>query len=438
MTPRDVQSSPVSASTYLKISRRIVAPLLLAYIIAYLDRVNIGFAKLQMLEALHFSETTYGLGAGVFFIGYFLFGVPANLVLHRVGARRWLAGIMVCWGLISSTTMFIANPLEFYVLRFLLGIAEAGFFPGVIFYLTQWFPTDRRARVTALFMSGIAICGALGSPISGWIMQTFDSHAGWAGWQWLFLLEALPATLMGLYLLVRLDDNLARASWLGQEEKADLSAALAQGAGVKPDGTLADALRDGRVWLVCLIYFCVVTGLYGIAFWLPTIISEMGIRQPVNIGLVAAVPYTVAAIGMVLVGRSADKQGERRWHVAVPAALGAVALIVSAMFPSHRLIAMTALTVATWGILTAPPLVWSIPTPYLRGAAAAGAIALINSFGNLAGFASPYAVGWTKDLTGSTASGMYLVAMCVLLGACLVVIGIRGPSRTESNRADHD
>jgi D-galactonate transporter len=417
-------ASSVSESTYLKVSRRVVGPLLLAYIIAYLDRVNVGFAKLQMLQALHFSETTYGLGAGVFFIGYFLFGVPGNLVLHRVGARRWLAGIMVCWGVISAAMVWVATPLEFYAVRFLLGLAEAGFFPGVIFYLTQWFPADRRATAMAVFLSAVAICGAAGSPISGWIMQTFDAQAGWAGWQWLFVLEALPAVVMGVCLLLWLDDNLATAAWLSEAEKRNLSNALAQEERLKPEGSFLDALRDGRVWLVCLIYFCAVMGLYGIAFWLPTIVSELGILTPLHIGLVTAIPYTAAAIGMILMGRSADRRREHRWHIALSAAVGASALIVSAAFPGHRLLALAALTIAACGRLTAPALIWNLPTAYLRGAAAAGGIGLINSFGNLAGFASPYAVGWIKDVTGSTASGMYLVAALVLLGACLVIVGV--------------
>ena len=419
------ESLSLMDGTYGKISRRLVGPLLLAYIIAYLDRVNVGFAKLQMLQALHFTESTYGLGAGTFFIGYFLFGVPGNLLLHRLGARRWISSIVICWGLVSSAMVFVRTPLEFYLLRFLLGVAEAGFFPGVIFCLTQWFPASRRAKVTAFFMSAIAICGALGSPLSGWIMQTFDAYSGWAGWQWLFVLEAVPAVLMGVYLLYRLDDDLASASWLLQSEKTALATALLQEVEAIPEEPIARALRDPRVWLVCLIYFCMVTGLYGIGFWLPTIVSEMGIRKAASIGLVTAIPYAVAALGMILVGRSADRHHEHRWHTAVPAAIGATSLIVSAAIPGHLVFALAALTLATWGILTAPPLVWSIPTSYFRGAAAAGGIGLINSFGNLAGFASPYAVGRFKDLTGSTASGMYLIGAVVLSGALLVIGGIK-------------
>jgi len=399
--------------------------MLIGYVAAYLDRVNVGFAKLQMLEDLQFSQTVYGLGAGIFFIGYFLFEVPSNLLLHRMGARVWLARIMISWGVISAAMMFVETSGAFYALRFLLGAAEAGFFPGVIFYLTQWYPASRRGKVMALFMTGIPICSVLGSVISGWIMQTFDGMNGLAGWQWLFLLEALPAIFVGLYMFLRLDNSIAEAAWLTAEEKSSLSADLAQDAGASPAGTFMDALRDGRVWFACLIYFCFVTGLYGVSFWLPTILSDMGIKSPLDIGLLSAIPYAVAAVGMVLVGRSADRRGERRWHVALPAALGAVGLLLSVVFAANVVLAMAALTLATSGILTAPPLFWSLPTAYLRGAAAAAGIAIINSFGNLAGFVSPYVVGGLKDFTGSTAAGMYFVAAFVFIGAVLALAGIR-------------
>lgn len=415
-------------STYRKVSRRIVAPLLVAYIIAYLDRVNVGFAKLQMLQALSFSETSYGLGAGVFFIGYFLFGIPGNLALHKVGARRWLAAIMICWGLISSATALVQTPLEFYVLRFVLGTAEAGFFPGVIFYLSQWFPEHRRTAVTASFMTAIPICGAVGSPLSGWIMQRLGAYGGLTGWQWLFVAEALPAVGMGLYLLGRLDDSPRSASWLSEDEKRLISSSFVRDAAVEPMGSFLAVLRDDRVWLVGLIYFCAVIGLYGIGFWLPTVVSEMGVHEPIRVGLFTAVPYGAAAIGMVLTARSADRHGEHRWHVAVPATAAALALAASATFSDHRLVAMSGLTVATWGLLTVPPLIWSIPTAFRRGAVAAFRIGMINSFGNLAGFVSPYAVGWIKDRTGSTAVGMDIVAACVLLSGVLVIFGIPGLS----------
>jgi D-galactonate transporter len=410
---------------YSKVSWRLLPLLLLGYIAAYLDRVNVGFAKLQMLEDLKFSQTVYGLGAGIFFIGYFIFEVPSNLMLHRVGARRWLARIMISWGIISAIMMFVETPSAFYALRFLLGAAEAGFFPGVIFYLTQWYPAARRGRVTAIFMMGIAICSVIGSILSGGIMEAFDGMNGWAGWQWLFLLEAVPAIVIGICILIWLDERIESAKWLDASEKRQLADELARDMGAKIEGGLAAALRDRRVWLGCLIYFCIVMGLYGIGFWLPTIISDMGVKRPLHIGLLTAIPYALAAVGMVLVGRSADRHGERRWHLAIPAVIGALGLVLSVVAANNTVLAMVGLSLAAFGVLTAAPLFWSIPTSYLKGAAAAAGIAIINSFGNLAGFVSPYLVGWIKDLTGSTASGVYVLAAFVFSAAVLVVLGVR-------------
>jgi D-galactonate transporter len=423
---------------YSKVTRRLMPWLFLGYIVAYLDRVNVSFAKLQMSEALAFSEAVYGLGAGIFFIGYFLFEVPSNVMLHRVGARIWLARIMVTWGVLSAAMMFVTAPTSFYVLRFLLGAAEAGFFPGVIYYLTQWYPASRRGRVTALFMTGIAVCSVIGSLLSGWILQAFDGLNGWAGWQWLFLLEALPAIVIGILLLFKLPATFQDASWLDAQEKQSLSEALAAEsgsavAGTSAAGTYGAVFRDGRVWFACLIYFCAVVGLYGIGFWLPTLVAEMGFDRPLHIGALAAIPYAIAGVGMVLMGRSADRRNERRWHVAVPAMLGALGLAASTMVPGQPFFILAALSVATFGILTVPPLFWALPTAYLRGASAAVGIAIINSFGNLAGFASPYFVGWMRDKTGSTDVALYGVAGFVLLAGVLVVAGV--PSSAGSQDA---
>jgi D-galactonate transporter len=418
-------NTPVPESLYAKVSRNILPLLLLGYIAAYLDRVNVGFAKLQMLDDLGFSQTVYGLGAGIFFLGYFLFEVPSNILLHRLGARVWLARIMISWGVISAAMAFVTTPAAFNALLFLLGVAEAGFFPGVIFYFTQWYPADRRGRINAIFMTGIALCSVVGSLLSGWIMQSMAGIHSWAGWQWLFVLEALPAVLIGITMLLRLPDSIASARWLDTEEKAALSGALEQeGHAPRPAHTIGSAFRDGRVWLCCLIYFCAMTGLYGISFWLPTIISDMGVKSPLQIGVLTAIPYAFAAVGMVLVGRSADRTGERRWHVAIPAALGTIGLLASVCFAWQLIASMAALTLATFGILTAAPLFWSLPTTCLRGAAAATGIAIINSCGNLAGFVSPYVIGWIKDATASTALGMVYVAGFLLLGAVLVVMAV--------------
>lgn len=417
---------------YRKVSLRLVPPLFVAYVVAYLDRVNIGFAKLQMLRDLHFSETVYGLGAGIFFAGYFLFGVPSNAILHRLGARPWIATLMIAWGCVSGAMVLVTAPAIFYSLRFLLGIAEAGFFPGVIFYFTAWYPDRRRSKVTAIFMMAIAICGAVGSVLSGWIMQTFDGHRGWPGWKWLFLLEAVPAVLVGLCILRILDENLGSASWLSSEERSRLANDLQADVGSKPTGLIADVLCDGRVWLASCIYFCAMTGLYGVSFWLPTIVSELGFRRPLQIGLLAGIPYAFAAVGMVVAGHSADRRGRLRWHVALSTLVGASSLALSVVFSHHAALAMSALTAATMGILTTPPLFWGLPTAYLRGAGAAAGIAFINSFGCMAGFVSPYLLGWIKDQTGSTNAGVVVIAAITFVGAVLVILGL--PPHSDNTR----
>ena len=406
---------------YSKVTRRIVPLMVLGYIAAYLDRVNVGFAKLQMLGDLQFSQTVYGFGAGIFFVGYFLFEVPSNMVLHRIGARRWLARIMISWGIISAAMMFVTTPMSFYVLRFLLGAAEAGFFPGVIYYLTQWYPAARRGRIIAMFMTGVAICSFAGSLISGAIMQAFDGVNGLAGWQWLFLIEALPAIGIGLYFLLRLTDNIQGATWLQPEEKAVLAAQLSAEDSTNPAGTFKTAFRDWRVWVSSLMYFCCASGLYGLGFWLPTIVADMGVKSTLEIGLLTAIPYGVAGVGMVLVGRSSDRHLERRWHFAVSAAMGGLGLVLSVQFANYPAVALASLTLATLGVLSASPLFWNFPTAFLKGAAAAAGIAIINSIGNLAGFGIPFLVGWIKDATGSTANGMYCIAALLFSGAVLAI-----------------
>ncbi|WP_434033071.1 MFS transporter [Cupriavidus sp. a3] len=408
-------------ATYRKVSWRLVPFLLMCYVVAYLDRVNVGFAKLQMLSDLKFSDTIYGLGAGIFFIGYFLFEVPSNVIMHKVGARVWIARIMITWGAISAAMMFVTTPTMFYVLRFLLGIAEAGFFPGIILYLTYWYPANRRGRTTAYFMTAIALSGVIGGPLSGWIMQSFDGHNGWAGWQWMFLLEGVPSILVGLWVLAYLDDRIARAKWLTAEEKSLLESNIANEDAQKEDPPIRTVLFSPRVWLMSAIYFCFVMGLYGVSFWLPTIIKQTGVKSALDIGLLTAIPYGCAVVGMVLVAYSADRSGERRWHIAVPALLGALGLLLSVQWASDTTLAMLALTLATIGILATLPLFWSLPTAFLAGTGAAAGIALINSLGNLAGFLSPYAVGWLKDLTSSTNSGMYLLTACLVVGAALTL-----------------
>ncbi len=414
-------TQPFEAATYRKLTWRLMPLLLVCYIVAYLDRVNVGFAKLQMLSDLGFSDIVFGAGAGIFFIGYFLFEVPSNIILHRVGARVWIARIMISWGLLSAAMMFVTSAPLFYLMRFLLGAAEAGFFPGIILYLTYWYPAHRRGRITSIFMTGIALAGVIGGPLSGFIMSKLAGVNGWAGWQWMFLLEGLPSVVLGFVVLAMLDDRIADAKWLTEEERALLAANIASDTEHKEDASVFSVMTSARVWLMALIYFCYAMGLYGVSFWLPTIIKAMGIADPLEIGLMSAIPYGVAVIAMLFVSRSADRLRERRWHVAIPGLLGAAGLLLSVLWSHDTLWAMAALTLATAGILTTLPLFWSLPTAFLTGTGAAAGIAMINSLGNLAGFSSPFAVGWLKQATGSTDTGMYMMAGSLVLGALLTL-----------------
>lgn len=419
-------SDALEQATYRKVMWRLIPFLFLCYVVAYLDRVNVGFAKLQMLTDLKFSDTVYGLGAGIFFIGYFLFEVPSNMILHRTGARVWIARIMVTWGVISSCMMFVTTPTMFYVLRFFLGVAEAGFFPGIILYLTYWFPSARRARVVALFMTAIALSGVVGGPLSGWIMQAFAGVNGWAGWQWLFLLEGIPSVLVGIAVYFYLDDSIAKAPWLTEAEKRLLIDNISRDEGTRGDHSLKQVFRNGRVWLMASIYFCFIMGLYGISFWLPQLVKTAGVKDVLDVGLLTMIPYGLAAVAMVLASRSSDRSGERRWHTAGAGFIGGIGLILSGIFGGDLALAMAALSLATMGILTSLPLFWTLPTSMLRGSAAAAGIALINAVGNLAGFVSPFMVGSVKDATGSTTAGLYVLAGSLFLGGILVLLATRG------------
>lgn len=411
---------------YRKVSWRLIPFLVLCYVVAYLDRVNVGFAKLQMLQELKFSDTVYGLGAGIFFIGYFIFEIPSNIALHKVGARIWIARIMITWGLISAAMMFVTSPTMFYVLRFLLGASEAGFFPGIILYLTYWYPNARRGRITTFFMTAVPMSGLIGGPVSGWIMESFHGAHGWSGWQWLFLLEGIPAVLVGLWVLAFLDDGIQKAKWLTEREKEVLSRNVAAEETQKADPPLSAALSHPRVWAMALTYFSFVMGLYGVGFWMPTLIKSTGVQSALMIGLLTAIPNLFAVIGMILISRSSDRHHERRWHLAIPAVFGAIGLVLSAVWGGNTALAMVALTIANIGICTVLPLFWSQPTAILGGTAAAAGIALINSVGNLAGFVSPYLVGWLKDLTGTTNTGLYMLAACLTAGA---LIALAQPAR---------
>jgi ACS family tartrate transporter-like MFS transporter len=393
----------------------------LLYIVAYLDRINIGFAALQMNRDLGLSPAVYGFGAGVFFIGYFLFEVPSNLIMERVGARMWIARIMITWGLISSAMMFVRGPVSFYALRFLLGLAEAGFFPGMILYLTYWFPSRERAGAISLFMTAVALAGVVGGPVSGALL-TMTGVGGLAGWQWLFLLEGLPAVVLGIVVLLYLPNGPADAPWLTPAERTFLLGRVRAG-GERSEGThqtVRSALASGRIWLFSLSYCGIVAALYGISFWLPTILQGLSSLPDFTVGVLSALPYVVAAVGMVLVGRHSDSTGERRWHVAGSAFIGAAGFLLSAATRSPAP-ALGAISVAALGIFAAMPPFWAMPTAILRGSGAAAGIALINSIGNLGGFLGPYSIGLIRNATQGFAGALVALAASLVVGGLLAL-----------------
>lgn len=423
-TPADVAPSVEEerdAALYRRVAWKLIPILFISYAMAYLDRVNVGFAKLQMLGDLGFSETVYGLGAGIFFLGYFIFEVPSNLVLHRVGARRWIARIMITWGLLSAAMMFVKTPTTFYVLRFLLGVAEAGFFPGIVLYLTYWIPPSRIGKPLSLFFIAVPVAGVVGGPLSGWTLQAFHDIGGWRGWQWMFLIEGVPTILLGLVVLFMLRDRIDDAPWLTQSQKQRLLQNLAAEHTEQIGHSVRDAFTLPMVWLMCLIELCIGMGIYGMGFWMPTLIREAGIKGLLDIGLFSAIPYGAAIVAMVWVARVADARRDRKTFLAMSALVGAGALTLSMTYSNQTFFAIAMLTVATAAILTAFAQFWRLPTLLLGGKAAAAGIAVISSVANLSGFVSPYLVGWLRDTTGSGAVGMYLTAGSLALAAVIVM-----------------
>ena len=409
-----------ASKAYSKVTWRLLPFLFLCYVFAYLDRVNVGFAKLQMMNDLGLSEAVYGMGAGVFFAGYLMFEVPSNIVMLKVGARAWITRIMVTWGLISAGMMFVKSPVSFYLLRFLLGVAEAGFFPAILLYLTYWFPSGRRGKVTALFMTGIPMSGVIGGPLSGVIMGTMDKVGGYHAWQWVFVLEAIPTIIFGCMAWFYLDDRVADAKWLNDSEKSLIEHDLSQDQQGKHLHSLRDGLINPRVWLLSSIYLFFTMGLYGISFWLPTIIKASGVSSPFDIGMLTMIPYAAATVTMILVGRSSDVRRERRWHLALAGIVGAVGLTWSAAYADNTAVAMLALTLATMGIITTISQFWLLPPAILSGAAAAAGIALANSVGSVSGMIAPYMLGVVKTMTNSTNAGVIAIACCLLVGCVLV------------------
>jgi ACS family tartrate transporter-like MFS transporter len=419
------QKLAIETAVLSRLSWRLLPFLFLLYIVAYLDRINVGFAALQMQEQLKFSDRMYGLGAGMFFAGYFLFQVPSNLVLHRVGARRWIAMLMIVWGVISSSMAAVETPRGFYILRFLLGSAEAGFFPGMILYLKSWFPETARARAVALFMTAGPLSAVLGGPLSG-ILLGFHRRDGLAGWQWLFLLEGLPAVFLGATVYFQLTDRPTEAAWLHEDQRAWLIRTLesekAASSAVDTTFTLnmvfTEVVLNAKIWILAFVYFGLNTCSYGISLWLPTLIHSWSSAGSFFIGMISAIPYLAAAVAMVLIGQHSDRTGERRWHVAFLAFAGAMALFVAA-YASSLAISVAAISVTMLSVSSMLGPFWAMPTKFLQGTAAAAGIALINSIGNMGGFFGPAVIGSVRTSTGSFRGGFLIAGATLALCGCV-------------------
>ena len=422
----------IEKRTLRKITWRIVPFIMILYLIAYIDRVNIGFAAITMKEDLGFTASILGFGAGIFFLGYFLFEVPSNIILHKVGARIWIARVMVTWGIIAGGMAFVESSTSFYVMRFLLGVAEAGFFPGIILYLSYWFPARNRAGVIALFMAAAPIATAIGSPISAALLE-MHGIMGLAGWQWMFLIEAIPAVILGVVVFFYMTDRPEKAAWLKPDEREWLVKTM-QAEDANKEGqqqhSILRGLANPRVLALALIYFGTSAGLYTLGIWAPQIIKELGVSS-MTVGLLNAIPPIISVVAMILWSRHSDKTNERTWHVALACLTAAVGLAIAASTGSmFGLIA--ALTIVNVGISCSKPPLWSMPTMFLSGAAAATGIATINSIGNLGGFAGPAMIGWVKDQTGSFAGGLYFVAGLLILSTVLTLV----LSFTQKNKAN--
>ncbi|MDE2367945.1 MAG: MFS transporter [Burkholderiales bacterium] len=416
-------NSDLEARVSRKLMLRILPFVMLLYFVSFLDRVNVGFAAMTMNKAIGLSPTAFGFGGGLFFIGYFLFEVPSNLILNRVGARLWIARVMVSWGLVSAASAFVVGPNSFYALRFILGAAEAGFFPGIILYLSQWFPSRQRAVAAAWFMAAVPISTAIGSPISGAIMQ-MPPIAGLADWQLLYILEAIPAVLLGFVVLKVMTDDPEKANWLQPQERDWLVAKLKAEAEVRhaqaghTSGAWS-ALRDPRVLILGLIYFGTSAGLYTLGLWAPLIIRQYGFSAW-QTGLLAGIPSVLAVVAMVLWARHSDRSEERTWHVVIPCVVACIGFVLAGM-ASTALFVILALLIVNIGVSAAKAPLWAMPSMFLSGAGAAAGIAMINSVGNLGGFVGPFVIGWLKSQTGGYTAGLYVVGATLAVSAAVTL-----------------
>jgi ACS family tartrate transporter-like MFS transporter len=416
----------IEQRTLNKVSWRLLPLIVVIYFVAYMDRTNVSFASLSMNKDLGFTAYIYGWGAGIFFLGYFLFEVPSNVILEKTGARIWIARIMITWGLAAAAMAFVGGATSFLILRFLLGVAEAGFFPGMILYFTYWFPSKYRARVIAALFLAVPGANALTAVVSGALLQ-MDGILGLRGWQWLFIVEAVPAVLLAFVVLAMMTDRPSKANWLSQEERDWLEGVLEaeRSSKVKAHGelTLFQALTNSTVLLLSAIYFTIVTATYGITFFLPPILKALGLSD-FGTGIATAIPYIVGTVGMLLWSWSSDRHKERRMHFVVACVVACVGLIAVGWFNGSYW-AIVAMSFAAIGIYGSKPSFWPLPSSFLTGPAAAGGIALVNSIGNLGGFVGPYAVGWIKDSTGSFEAALYFLAGCALASAVIAFFGLQ-------------
>ena len=372
MTPPNLTPDRTGDLLYRRIAWRLMPMLLAGYIIAYIDRVNVSFAKLQMMGALKFSDSVYGIGAGIFFLGYFVFEIPSNVILHKVGARIWICRVIVTWGIVSGLTALVRTPVQFYIARLMLGVAEAGFFPGMILYLTYWFPAHRRAAMVALLMAGNPISGIIGGPLSGFILHHFNNSKGIAGWQWLFILEAIPAILFGAVIFLFMNNHVDQATWLSPNERATVAAEIQAEAGTKSHRSIASVFTSPKVWLLGAIFFGIEMGSYAVGFWQPTILRQTGVKDAFRIGLLTTIPYATALVALVLTGRHSDRTRERRWHTIFPSLAAAVGFLLCTRAGSNTVLAMIGLMLAAAGVITAVAMFWALPrhcseaTPLLR------------------------------------------------------------------------
>jgi len=435
--PAPPKTSAVDA-LYSKVSWRIIPLLVVCYMVAYLDRINIGYAQLQMKQVLTFSDAVYGLGAGIFFIGYFLFEVPSNLMLEKIGARKTLLRIMFCWGIVAASMMFVQTPTQFYVLRFLLGVFEAGFFPGIILYLTFWYPSARRGQMIAIFMAATTVAGVIAGPLCGGIMKYLDGANGLAGWQWLFIVQGLPASLLGIVAYFYLQDKPEDARWLSASEKKVLQTNLdndQKNVASASHASLGQMLRDRKVYVLALVYFLLLGATYTMVFWVPTLVRSWGVTDLMQIGLYAALPSLIGVFGMILIGRNSDKHGERRWHFAASVTLAAIGLGITTLTQGNLGASLAGLSLAVIGIASATPLFFTITTEYLSKVGAAAGIALISSLGNLGAAASPAVTGAITARTGSPVYSMYLVMALYLLSGIILLLAVRSAKAHNSVQA---